>query len=51
MGIVFRARDVNLRRDVALKMLPDRFGTDPSRVARFKREAQVLASLNHPNIA
>ena len=51
MGEVYRARDVKLNRDVALKILPDAFALDPERLARFKREAQVLASLNHPNIA
>ncbi len=50
MGEVYRARDTNLNRDVALKTLPDSFVRDPERVARFRREAQVLASLNHPNI-
>ena len=51
MGEVYRARDTKLNRDVALKVLPESFAADPDRVARFKREAQVLASLNHPNIA
>src|SRR5881628_1330481 len=51
MGIVFRALDTKLQRDVALKLLPDHFADDPERLARFQREAQVLASLNHPNIA
>src|SRR2546425_8030260 len=51
MGEVYRARDANLNRDVALKVLPEAFALDPDRLARFKREAQVLASLNHPNIA
>ena len=51
MGEVYRARDTTLSRDVALKVLPDAFALDPDRLARFKREAQVLASLNHPNIA
>ena len=50
MGQVYRARDAKLNRDVALKILPDAFATDPDRLARFRREAQVLASLNHPNI-
>src|SRR5213593_328002 len=51
MGIVFRAHDAKLLRDVALKVLPDHFADDPDRLSRFKREAQLLASLNHPNIA
>src|SRR6185503_10806962 len=50
MGIVYRARDAKLNRDVALKVLPAEFAVDPDRLARFKREAQVLASLDHPNI-
>src|SRR6266705_4616410 len=50
MGEVYRARDTKLNRDVAIKVLPDTFTHDPERVARFRREAQVLASLNHPHI-
>src|SRR5947207_2447899 len=50
MGEVYQAHDTKLRRDVALKILPDTFATDPERLARFQREAQVLASLNHPHI-
>src|SRR5262252_1298171 len=51
MGEVYRASDTKLNRDVALKVLPDAFTRDPDRLSRFKREAQVLASLNHPHIA
>src|SRR6202158_3707394 len=51
MGEVYRAHDTKLKRDVALKVLPDAFAGDPERMARFQREAEVLASLNHPNIA
>jgi serine/threonine protein kinase len=51
MGEVYRARDPKLKRDVALKVLPEAFARDPERMARFQREAEVLASLNHPNIA
>src|SRR5437762_10511466 len=51
MGEVWRATDTKLGRDVALKILPEAFANDADRMARFDREAQVLASLNHPNIA
>ena len=51
MGQVWQATDTQLNREVALKILPDAFADDPDRLARFKREAQILASLNHPNIA
>jgi serine/threonine protein kinase len=51
MGEVRRARDTRLHRDVALKILPDDFAVDPDRLARFQREAQVLASLDHHGIA
>ena len=51
MGEVYRARDSKLNREVALKVLPEAFAKDAERMARFQREAQVLASLNHPNIA
>jgi serine/threonine protein kinase len=51
MGEVYRATDTNLKRQVAIKVLPQTVGTDPERLARFQREAEVLAALNHPNIA
>ncbi len=51
MGEVYRAEDTTLKREVAIKVLPERFTQDTERLARFQREAQVLASLNHPNIA
>jgi eukaryotic-like serine/threonine-protein kinase len=51
MGEVYRARDTRLNRDVAIKVLPDLFARDPERLTRFTREAQALASLNHPNVA
>src|SRR5215469_4440542 len=51
MGEVYRARDTKLSRDVAIKILPPAFASDANRMARFEREARVLASLNHPNIA
>ncbi len=51
MGEVYRARDRKLNRDVALKIVPETFASDPDRLARFVREAQILAALNHPNIA
>jgi serine/threonine protein kinase len=51
MGEVYRAKDTKLNREVAVKILPEAFAQDPDRMVRFTREAQVLASLNHPNIA
>lgn len=51
MGVVYRGRDPRLDRDVAIKLLPDLFANDPDRLARFEREAKMLASLNHPHIA
>src|SRR5262249_40936328 len=51
MGEVYRARDKRLKRDVAIKVLPGSFASDADRMARFKREAELLASLTHPNIA
>src|SRR5262252_10714498 len=51
MGEVYRARDTKLKREVAIKSLPEEFSRDADRVSRFQREAEVLASDNHPNIA
>src|SRR5215467_11748030 len=51
MGVVYRATDTKLGREIAIKVLPESFAAEPDRLARFAREAHVLASLNHPNIA
>jgi serine/threonine protein kinase len=51
MGQVYRARDTTLNRDVALKVMPEALANNPDRLARFQREAEALAALNHPNIA
>jgi serine/threonine-protein kinase len=51
MGEVYRGHDTRLKRDVAIKVLPSEFAADPERLARFRREAELLATLNHPNIA
>src|SRR5262252_3019006 len=51
MGEVYRARDTRLKREVAIKVVPELFASDADRVARFQREAELLATLNHPNIA
>src|SRR5215468_4170883 len=51
MGEVYRATDTRLKREVAIKILPDEFSADSDRIGRFQREAELLASLNHPNIA
>ena len=50
-GEVYRARDTRLKREVAIEVLPEAFSHDPDRLARFQREAELLATLNHPNIA
>jgi len=51
MGEVYRGRDTRLKRDIAIKVLPEGFSHDPDRLARFQREAELLATLNHPHIA
>jgi serine/threonine protein kinase len=51
MGEVYRAQDLKLKREVAIKILPEEFAQDADRLSRFQRETEVLASLNHPNIA
>ena len=51
MGVVYRARDTRLDRDVAIKVLPELLAADPDRLTRFEREAKALASLSHPHIA
>src|SRR5207253_5797437 len=51
MGEVYRAWDSKLKREVAIKVLPDEFSRDPERISRFQREAEIVASLNHPHIA
>jgi len=51
MGVVYRTTDTKLNREVAMKILPDMFASDSDRLARFAREAMVLTSINHPNIA
>ena len=51
MGEVYRAKDTKLKREVALKLLPEDLATNPERLARLEREAQMLAAINHPNIA
>jgi len=51
MGEVYRARDLKLKREVAIKILPEEFSRDADRLSRFQREAELLASLNHPSIA